>query len=413
MIVMKSSFFRLNGLPRLSALIFLLAKIVSGIAFWAVYTYYYTEKSTGDIHNYFRDAGLLYEIKSIRLKDYLDIVLGIDYHEDSYATYYNRMTYWYKRFEDSPFNESRMMIRINAIFYFLSSGCIHIHSLFFSFISMVGTTFLYRTFREYTPGKEYTLSFILFLTPSTLFWTSGLLREPLMMLGFGFLLYGVLVGNLTIAKRVLFVLLGTPILLVTKFYLIYCLIPPAIAYTLTSRLHRSFIGFIGVNMLILFFVLLIDRVFPQYSILQMLLQKQRAFLNISELWNSGSVISLPRLDDSVWSLITAYPVAFFNAFFRPLPTDAGNIMILVNSIETLTYVSYILWCFRYLLKSSEKNLNIILFLLNFSLILYGLIGYTVPVLGALVRYRIPGLLCFLLVAVMLDKEDRIRRIVRG
>ena len=59
------------------------------------------------------------------------------------------------------------------------------------------------------------------------------------------------------------------------------------------------------------------------------------------------------------------------------------------------------------MRNSEKQLNLFLFLFNFSLLYFALVGMATPVLGNLVRYKAPVLPFFLYAFSVLVKPEKL------
>jgi len=61
--------------------------------------------------------------------------------------------------------------------------------------------------------------------------------------------------------------------------------------------------------------------------------------------------------------------------------------------------------FLFFFKFESTHINLLLFCLTFVLILYLLIGYTTPVMGAIVRYKAPALpFLYVMLLLIFDKD---------
>jgi hypothetical protein len=78
-------------------------------------------------------------------------------------------------------------------------------------------------------------------------------------------------------------------------------------------------------------------------------------------------------------------------------------------VENLLILSCLLGSFFFLKK--RIPLAVILFCASFIAILFVLIGLTTPVLGALVRYRIPGIPFLILIIGLLADEMKIKQVI--
>ncbi|MNU77140.1 hypothetical protein D3C71_667080 [compost metagenome] len=115
----------------------------------------------------------------------------------------------------------------------------------------------------------------------------------------------------------------------------------------------------------------------------------------------GSYIELTPIGNDFGQLIKNIPEALVNASFKPTPGDPGGKLKYVNFLESCGLFGLLifgLWRNRGQRTPEEKN--ILIFLFTFAIILLVLIGWTTPVLGALVRYRMPAYLALFLIAVM-------------
>ena len=140
----------------------------------------------------------------------------------------------------------------------------------------------------------------------------------------------------------------------------------------------------------------------------MLIQKQYEFKCLSEWIGAGSIVYIPNLNNDIFSFILAAPYALFNSLLRPGPFDVSNALTLLSMMELLIVLTMALTSIYYK-KAKHVDPNYLLFSLNFILLLGLLIGWTTPVLGAIVRYRVPILVVLLALSVhLLDKEKMMK-----
>jgi hypothetical protein len=129
-------------------------------------------------------------------------------------------------------------------------------------------------------------------------------------------------------------------------------------------------------------------------------------LAISE--NAGSLINPLNLKPTIFSFILNAPLALVNTLFRPFVTDLHNIIVIPAFIENVLWISFAIFTFIFHKKSLHRNNKLILFsFLLFALIEFLLIGYTTPIVGAIVRYRIFPLLFLLLSFVIIIDIEKI------
>jgi hypothetical protein len=120
---------------------------------------------------------------------------------------------------------------------------------------------------------------------------------------------------------------------------------------------------------------------------------------------AGSYYSLPELNETTLGLTNSSFKALINVFSKPFNFLRGSLLLRLGSLENLTIICLI--CFLFLKRKLEiSNLNLFLFNILFTSLLYVLIGLTIPVIGGLVRYKMMGLLLLLISLLMTFKEKK-------
>ena len=122
-LIYKMKFFEAEGLSKRAISFFFLLKVAAGIALWAIYTFYYTDRSTADIYKYFDDSKVLFDALNEKPVDFLKMLFGIANDSPYFdAHYYTVMNHWYKEFESNLFNDAHTVIRFNAFVRLFSLG---------------------------------------------------------------------------------------------------------------------------------------------------------------------------------------------------------------------------------------------------------------------------------------------------
>ena len=186
-IIRKHRFYHVDGISKNAFTVTFIAKIISGFAFWAVYTYYGNYANKSDAFLYFDDGKILYSALFNNPLDYVKLLLGFD--DESLKYYINQTGYWSREFNQGLYNETRTVIRFNALTCLFSFGYFHVHTVFMCFVSFTGLVGIYKSFHHYFRNKKYELFFSVFFLPSVLFWSSGVLKEGLIMFSMGLLIY--------------------------------------------------------------------------------------------------------------------------------------------------------------------------------------------------------------------------------
>ena len=403
MIISRLQFFKSTGISlKVLSLIFI-AKILSGIALLLIYKFYYGTNGS-DIFNYFKDGQVIYKVSETSFVDYLKLVSGIGSYSQNLEPYLRENTdYWFKAFNYNLLNDNRLVIRINAVLHFISNNNIFVHSVFFSFFSFVGLTALYKVFNKAFSNKNI-LIVIVFFIPSVMIWSSALLKESVLMLSLGVLLLSFfnLLNNKKLLINILLLLLSTFFMFILKFYVLFSLIPGLIFLIINKFYSKnSLVVFVVVYIfsILLFFNF---QYISNYNLAEIISFKQHDFINmVNESVNVGSRIDIPILEPNFLSFVTAIPTALLNTFLRPSIFDVHSVIVIPSVIENFLFIIMVVFTIIYFNKSLlKKNLTFILFSLSFVVTLSLLIGLTTPVLGAIVRYKVPYL-PFLILILML------------
>jgi hypothetical protein len=102
-----------------------------------------------------------------------------------------------------------------------------------------------------------------------------------------------------------------------------------------------------------------------------------------------------------------------NASFRPWVTEADNAMQWFSALENLALALLSLACIIfYKQQDSPGKLAFLWFCLSFVLVLYSITGITTPILGTLVRYRMPALPFFVVAIFMMTDLKKMVQTVK-
>lgn len=441
--------------PYLLPCLFLI-KLGSATFFLYVYTNIYGNGTLSqDPGDFLKESKILNDVFYQSPKDYLIFFFGLEPNLEFIYKYLIETTHWTVR--STPiFNDSKNVIRINSLTYFISQGWSFTHVLIGSIFSYTAIIITYQWVKLRSSLNRKTIFFILFFIPSLLFWSSSFLKEPFMIFGLACTLYGIFHSNIPTAKRIIISLAGLffglsfkPYILVflllsflfhflqtafknkSKLYpfLIFVLlitVPllyPKTNHALIDKLSRQQTNFINVgagglhisrNDSILYFnVHQMDEIYVEnnqafiqqptegfyvtdnhkYTLQAYLAPKSSAPYNVLyHREQSSSYFTITRLNNSWKTFFSTLPEALSNALLRPFWNDGGSWLMTLAKIENILLI---ILTFIFILKGKFRenpNLPIILTLALFIFITMLLIGYTTPVTGAIVRYKIPALL---------------------
>lgn len=390
-------------------------KVVAGIVVFIIYTYVYVERSTADTFRFFDDAKVMHQALFEEPSTYFKMLLGYDTDDPALQKYIVRMFNWDKEYNYFLYNDSKTMLRFNAICMLFSFGNYHVHTIFMSMFSFVGGLYLFKAFYPFLKDKKHLLLIAIFCIPSVIFYSSGVLKEGVLMAGLGLFFYGIL--NLKTSfkkpKYWILMLIGTLILLIMKIYVIMCL-APALFYYMSSPWvipKRPIIWFISFHILAFAGLYFISVIWPEKDIFYMLYKKKDDFSNVAMQYEAGSFIKTPDLLPTPVSFILYIPFAIYTVIMRPYLWEEGSALVKIAGLENLFLFICMLVPFLTFKKRSMEEKRLTNFLIIFIFYLYILIGFTTPVLGALARYKVPALPFILIVCLLCIDTSRLKKYI--
>jgi len=184
-----------------------------------------------------------------------------------------------------------------------------------------------------------------------------------------------------IAATTFFILL---ILLLRNFVLIITF-PALLAWLVATRKPKhAFVIFLGVYFIL--GVLFFSTTFlpPAYNLPAHVASRQNAFIVIAK--GGASSININQLYPNFKSFIINLPQAFNHSFMRPYLTEHASFLYIPSGLEIFFYeILFLIFIFFRRKKLSTDPL--IYFSLFLSITMFLVIGYTIPIIGAIVRYR--------------------------
>ncbi|MBP7497497.1 MAG: hypothetical protein KA792_07540 [Bacteroidales bacterium] len=393
-IIYKLPFYKVEGFYKKHIIYIFLLKISAGFLLYLIYTYYYTDRKTADIFRYFDDSQILHNALFSKPLDYIQMLTGIGNDSEYFNIYYKAMNNWFRIYESNIYNDSHTIIRFNAFVRLFSFGHYSVHTIFICFLSLTGLVALYKFLAEYFINKKTLLFIGVFLMPSVVFWGSGVLKEGLLLFAMGMLLYGI--KNIYYKQfnwfQICLTICSLILLFFIKFYILLTLIPLILSYFITLKAGKKYTEIIYFSVLTIFGLIAfnIHYIFPGYNFLEILVNKQKDFINLAIYMNSGSLIESSFLKADFISLLYNCPKAFLTTLFRPFLFESFSPFYLLAGFENFLLIILGLSSI-FFIKIKEINRNILYFSLFFVLITFTLTGLITPVLGSIVRYKIPAL----------------------
>ena len=407
------SFFQIKGVRNSYIIGVFVLKLLSGGGLAILYSEHYSDRSTGDTYRFFDDALIIHSSMEAGTATYLSLLTGIGLDENTEArVYYNRMTHMEREYYTGFPNDNATIIRANALIMNFSRGYYIVHIVFWSFFSMIGLTALMRLLVKYFPRKIWAMFLAVYLLPTVLFWGSGVLKEPILILGIGLFLAGffrIIYGDQK-PIGILACIFGLILLVFTKGYALICMAPAIFGLILVKLADgRKFWLWFCIPHLLGILILFVGPHFGNaLKVAELMRLKQEAFYNVAELSKSGSILDLPKITSPFSVLINA-PNALVITYLRPWPWEWTKVLFIPAALENgllIVAIALMTWNFR---KPFGLNVPILAFAGSFALILGIITGEVVPVLGAVVRYKLPSLIFVFVLVFGLTDHIKLQR----
>ena len=404
----KKSFFNIKGVNKLEIIAALIIQLITGIILYFIYTKYYTERYTADIFKYYDDSLVLYDAFFSNSLDFFRIIFGLDYDKEYFlTTYFTDMNHWDTSYKNSLMNESRLMIKINAVLNIIGFRSYIFNMVTFVFLGFLGKFLILKSvILKFNINNPKLFFWTLILIPTVAIWSSGVLKEPLIILSLGLIFHSISVERVNNWMNLLLLILGLLIIFKIKFYVFICLFPALISFIISNNLKLKPIKVIPITSLIIFILIaLLSNIDGSYNPLNILANKQNDFIRLAEIFDAGSSFKMLPIQPNLISFIKSIPNGIINGFLRPFPTDINKLIHIFPLIENLIiYGTIAILVFKLVsskLQLNEEMRNIILNAFFFVIILFTTTGICTPVIGALVRYKVPALIFIIIIINLL------------
>ena len=323
-----------------------------------------------------------------------------------------------------------MVCRIVTVMSFFSFGKYLITCLFFSMISYSGVWRLYRFFYEQFPHLHKELAIAILYLPTFVFWSSGILKDPLCTGAIGWItyaLYEALYKKKSIIKNFFIILFAGYVISVLKVYILVAYVPFLLLFLVLKNVNlvKNTFAKIIISVSLLVGIMLgftkimgsLQESMSKYAgegITKTIKNYQTNYAQ-QESWAASNFSLGVEFDGSVTSLIKMAPAAIIATLYRPFIWESRKPSTLLSSFESLAIMLLtlkILWTLglRKFFKACREPA--IMYCLAFSFLFALFVGATTPNFGTLCRYKIPCM-PFYVVALFLiiDKYKKPKEII--
>lgn len=282
---------------------------------------------------------------------------------------------------------TNLLIKMMSIFDLFSFGDFLINTLFYNFLVFFGFVALYRVFIKIFPKSFYSLLACIFILPSALFFTSMINRDGLILLSLSMIIYHIffITNNQFSLKRTGLVVFFLLVIFLLRNFVFITLMPALISWLIANKFQKyAFLSFVIVYAFTTVLFFSSGYISPRANLPQYVSSRQESFVRIGKAGNS--TINIKPLYPNFKSFISNAPQAFNHAVMRPYLSEATRIEYAPFALEVfiieLIFVAFLFY--------HQKNILInplIYFCVFLSFTMLLITGYTVPIIGAIVRYR--------------------------
>jgi hypothetical protein len=390
-------------------------KIVSTISFIIFSTYI----ARGDSMYLYYPEGI--NIAKLIVKDFSNIQLlfdaGKDFDQNLLADSFNK---GYFNSESNYF-----IARLVAVLSFFTFGSYSAITLIFSMISYAGVWRLYKFFYEQYPHLHRQFAIAILYLPTFVFWSSGILKDPLCtgMIGFlTFSVYNVLIKRKSVFKNSIVAILSAIILGIIKLYILISYLPFLLLFVVLHYV-KSATAFITKGILLATVAIILgfgiylfaDKLkeemgdFALDKIATSVKTTQVNFENISSQAESSFSLGVD-FDGSPTSLLKIAPASIAATLFRPYLWESKKLSTLLSSVESLVLIFFTIYV---LFKVGPVSIAVgfvknplVLCCFSFAILFALFVGATTLNFGTLVRYKVPCIPFYIISLVLLLHQKK-------
>lgn len=387
----KSRFVMNAGLSSKTIVALFVLKVVTG----CVHAWLLLRLSDAPDTMIFHKEGLLeYELLFSNPAEYFTNLFHSGYSTGYQGLFSSTNSYW----NDLT---SNIIIKFLSLCDVFSFGHYYVNVIFYNAAIFFGAIGLFRVFNAIYPGNAVLLIISCFLLPSLLFFSSTIHKEGIILAATGiavFNIYTALNNKRIIFKQVVYIVIALTLMFFQRNYVLLAFLPAAIAWIICmwKKNIKPILIFatIYISGAIIFFSA--STVSPVLDLPAAVSNKQWAFQHLA---TPSTYIQTDSLAPNAKGFLKNAPQAMQHSLLRPCFADVSlSRSLLPLAIELFCYQLLLILFIFFRNKTVDADPFIYFgYFFSFSILL--IIGYTVPVIGAIVRYR-SILLPFILTPVL-------------
>jgi hypothetical protein len=308
---------------------------------------------------------------------------------------------------------TNLILKMLSIFNFFSFKSFLINTLFFNFLVFFGFVGLYKVFIKIFPTAFYKLIIFIFLLPSALYFTSEIHRDGLILLSLAMLIYHLyfLLDRKDFSwKRIAYFSLFLLLIFFLRNFIFIALIPAIAAWILSKKFPgHAFICFVIVYVFAIILFFCSGLIYSRANLPAYVSARQQSFIEIGKYGNS--TIPINPLKPNFKSFLVNAPQALDHTLLRPYAWKISSIQYIPFALEI--FIMEIFFVIFLLFRIKKITIDpLIYFGIFFSFSMMFMTGYTVPIIGAIVRYRSIYLIFLLIPVVCYTDWNRLKEVLK-
>ncbi len=388
----------LGGISKPIFISALFTKILAGLLYGLIYTYYYEQ--AGDSFYIFNNSVKLTQILYESFYKYFDYLFLHEY-----------------TIQDSPWiggytmPRAFMMVKLTSVLNIFTGSNYWINGMWLSFYSFFGFYYFVVTLIKLYPNLKISIIISFLFYPSVIFWSSGLTKEAVVMPGLLITLAYFVDFNLKSLKYLPMVVAVLILSLYIKFYYGAILMPFLGFYLLLKKFGTKITAvlivfiFLLISVCIYFYVDFFESKFLPY----ILYSHNPNYGNIGiRNIDSLMLIRYNSLTTDIFSFIINLPKAVVYMSYAPIVGLNNNVIQTIETISNTFLLLLTLITFQNLVLNRNHPINFLtILLLGYIFILGVFLAFCAPNLGTLARYKIGYQPFFILLLLVGSGIDRI------
>ena len=302
-------------------------------------------------------------------------------YQNTYGGYFDAVgSYW---------NDLRnnIITKFLAFLNIISRGHFNTNVLLLNIIPFLGSIAIYRVFITIFPSRKWIVIMGCFLIPTTLLFSSGIHKDLFVYSALCFYSYGIFfsITEKFTWKRCVFILVSFFMILLMRNFLAIALIPATIGFVLTNKLKMKPVVVYGtLYITALFFMIACDFFSTSFQPLRIISDRQEEFLKLPK---AKSQIELTALTPDLHSFAKNFPEAVDHGFLQPHFWKTNHWTGILASLEWVILFLLPLVLVLLLRRRAQTHSHFIWFGFAVAFTMFIMIGYIIPNLNSIVRYK--------------------------